>query len=147
MIISDDWTDTIKTYALASCIGIVAHSYDKKVGGILHIALPYPAKKENGEVKCYYYASTGLPLFINQMCQNYGCYKGELTISLFGGADSINKNDTFQVGRRNLEAVGNILDEMNIKVSGMEVGAQVSRTITLEVSTGKIHISRQKIII
>jgi chemotaxis protein CheD len=145
MIISNNIEDTIKTFALASCVGVAVYSSFRKVGGIIHIALPKPTNSEEGVIRRCYYASTGIPLFINRMCINYGCLKGELRISIFGGANSIRNNDIFNIGRKNIEAVKYMLNEMNLKFNDIETGKSVSRTIELDVFTGEVVVSYQQI--
>lgn len=147
MVVSNNIEDTIKTFALASCVGVVAYSSFKKVGGMIHIALPKSPSSKEGDARCCYYASTGIPRFINLMCKNYGCLKRELQISLYGGANSIRSNDTFNIGRKNLQAVRNILNEMNLKFNDIETGRNVSRTIELNVFNGQVKVVYQKIII
>lgn len=147
MVVSNNIEDTIKTFALASCVGVVAYSFSKKVGGMIHIALPKPFNSKEGDTRCCYYASTGIPRFINLMCKEYGCIKGELTISIYGGANSIRSNDIFNVGRKNLQAVRNILNEMNLKFNDTETGRNVSRTIELNVLSGQVKVLYQQIII
>lgn len=147
MAISNNTNDKIKTFALASCVGITAYSLQRKVGGIIHIALPNPSRIEDIDTRSCYYASTGLPLFINKMCRDYGCAKTELIISIFGGANSIMKRDAFNVGQKNLEITKKILNEMNLRINFSETGENVSRTIELNVATGAIDIWHQKIII
>jgi chemotaxis protein CheD len=145
MVISDNIEDTIKTYALASCIGVVAYSPYRKIGGMIHIALPKTLSFKEGDKRICYYASSGIPILINQMCKHYNCFKGELVISLYGGANSIRDNDMFNIGRKNLEAVRNILTDMSLKFDDTETGKSVSRTIELDILTGEVVVSYQQI--
>jgi chemotaxis protein CheD len=145
MIVSNNIEDIIKTFALASCVGVVAYSRIRKVGGMIHIALPKPANNIDATGRYCYYASTGIPRLIEQMCKHYGCLKGELAISLYGGADSIRNNDIFNVGKKNLESVRKILQEMNLKFDDTETGKNVSRTIELDICTGRVVVSYQQI--
>ncbi|MBC3889786.1 archease [Acetobacterium paludosum] len=147
MTISNDINDTIKTFALASCVGITAYSAVRRVGGLIHIALPNPSSIEEIDARRCFYASTGIPFFIKRMCQEYGCSKGELIINIFGGANSIMKSDAFYVGRRNIEMTNKILNELNLKIHFSETGGNVSRTVELDVATGEINIWHQNIII
>lgn len=147
MIISNNIEDTIKTFALASCVGIVVYSPLRRVGGMIHVVLPEPpAGKESDERVCYY-ATTGIPLMISKICNDYKCTKEELKISLYGGANSIRSVDIFNVGKRNLHSIRNILRSMNLRFFDIETGKSVSRTIELHIKTGEVIISYQKIII
>lgn len=147
MAISNNMDDKIKTFALGSCVGITAYSPHRKVGGIIHIALPNPLRIEDNGNRCCYFASTGLPFFINQFAREYGCAKSELNIRIFGGADSNRRNDTFNVGKRNVETTRRILKDMNLDIHYAETGENVSRTIELDVDNGDINIWHQNIII
>ena len=147
MAISNNTNDTIKTFALGSCLGITAYSPIRKVGGIIHIALPRPARMEDAVDRHCYYVTTGLPYFIRLFSSEYGCLKNELVIRIFGGAESMRHNDTFNVGRHNLEITKKILNDMNLGIQYAETGARVSRTIELEVASGDINIWHQNMII
>ncbi|BCZ44351.1 chemoreceptor glutamine deamidase CheD [Clostridium gelidum] len=145
MAISNNIEDSIKTFALASCIGVVVYSPMKKVGGMIHIALPNPLSIEEKNNRSCYYASTGIPTLINQMSKYYGCLKGELVINLYGGANSIRSDDVFNIGRKNLEVSKNILKEMNLKFNDRDTGKNVSRTIELDMFCGQVTVSYQQI--
>jgi chemotaxis protein CheD len=141
---SDRMADTIKTFALATCIAVTAYSPLKKAAGMVHIALPSPAETESVK-RPGYYAATGIPMLIDTMCKKYGCFKSELDIHIYGGANSINNMDIFDIGRRNIEAAANILNNLNIRVRNADIGGTISRTIELEVASGNIRITTQPI--
>jgi chemotaxis protein CheD len=146
--VSNSKNDIIKTFALASCVAVTAYSPSKASAGMIHIALPYPTQiKEKSIVRTCHYASTGIPLFIDRMCSLLGCPKDELVVNIFGGADSTLKDDIFNIGKKNIEAVKAILDKMNIKYGASHVGGTQSRTLHMEVATGKIVLQTQPIII
>lgn len=145
--VSNDETDIIKTYALASCVAVTAYSPAKKAGGMIHVALPYPMSRAEGHPRPGCYATTGIPLLIDKLCRELKCHKGELKIQIFGGADSINTKDAFNIGQRNIEAVTKTLAELNLKIDKAEVGGTNSRTIEMDMNTGDVKVSLQPIII
>lgn len=145
-LISNKESDTLKTYALASCVGITVYSGAKKVAGMAHIALPNPSESEKDNIdRICYYASTGIPFFFRVLCNRYSCKLEEFRAELYGGADSININDRFQIGKRNINAVINELNKLDVKLSKVDVGGLESRTIELSVSTGDIKVNRHPI--
>ncbi|MFL0248058.1 chemotaxis protein CheD [Candidatus Clostridium stratigraminis] len=147
-VISNDKKDMIKTFALGSCVAVTVYAPSRFVAGMVHIALPSPISlsKENNERPCYY-AIMGVPLLINEMCYKFGCYKSELEVQLFGGSDSIRKNDVFNIGRRNIEAVREVLEGLGLNYKYTQVGGFQSRTIYMEVGTGNIKTMTQPLII
>jgi chemotaxis protein CheD len=141
--ISNDTNATIKTYALASCVGVTVYSPFKRVGGMAHIVLPRPFDNHFINPKPAYYASTGIPLLINKMLNDYKCFKSELIVQIYGGANSVNENDLFRVGKKNLDEVFRLLDNMNINKTVIDIGESYSRTIELDIGTGNVNLSRQ----
>ncbi|MGD1820076.1 MAG: chemotaxis protein CheD [Pleomorphochaeta sp.] len=143
--ISNNPEDVLKTMALASCVGITFYSPIKKIAGMIHIALPFPNKSTINIDKPSYFATTGIPIIVNNMTKEYGCLKSELSVQIFGGANSINEKDFFKIGRKNIESVKNVLNEMNLKVDNTDVGGYVSRTLLMDVYSGDINVLTQPI--
>lgn len=139
--------DKIKTFALASCVAVTAYSPLKQIAAMIHIALPAPACKAELRKRPAYYAATGIPMMISKLCSEYGCSREELKIQIYGGADSVAEDDVFSIGKRNLEAVIEILNSLNLKIQKAETGGKVSRTIELDVATGEVEMTTQPIVI
>ena len=139
-IISNQDEDKIITYALASCVAVTVYCPLKKVAGMIHIALPEPMDNVNNSPKPGYYAIIGLPFFLQTIQNTYMCNKENLHIQLFGGANSIRKNDAFSVGKKNIEIIERILTEKGFSYELQSVGGYVSRSIELEVETGQVKI-------
>jgi chemotaxis protein CheD len=146
-ISSDRHYNTIKTFALASCVAVVAYNVTKRAAGMIHIALPYPTGDNEYITKPGYYATTGIPVMIRRLCCEIDCEQSELLVYIFGGANSINQNDSFEIGKRNIESVKRTLSEMNIRIRNEETGGYVSRTIEIFLPTGEISMQTLPIII
>lgn len=142
--VSNNGTAKIKTFALASCVAVTAYSPSRRIAGMVHVALPFPIGTDSIN-RPGYYATTGVPLLINKLCSKFGCLIGELNINIYGGADSINENDIFNIGKRNIEAVTYTLFSLKQKVHQADVGGTQSRTIEINVGNGYVKISRQPI--
>ena len=78
---------------------------------------------------------------------DFGCPKDELEINFFGGAKSIRTNDVFTIGEKNINAVRNALNCLNLKYRAAEIGGIYSRTLEMDVATGKIKVALQPITI
>lgn len=143
--VSDSTVNTLKTYALASCVAVTAYCPSKKVGAMIHVALPKPGNPKDGLSRPGYYATTGIPVMIEKMCREYSCSISGLQIQIFGGADSISDKDIFHIGRRNIEAVIETLAHLQLVIRNAYVGGKISRTIEMNLNTGKVEISTQPI--
>ncbi|MGI6658916.1 MAG: chemotaxis protein CheD [Dethiobacteraceae bacterium] len=137
----------LKTYALSSCVAVTAYSPAQQAAGMIHIALPAPFTGAQGQLRPAYYAVTGVPLLIREMCAGFGCSRQELIINLYGGAESIRPHDIFNIGRKNLQAVRQALAQLNLTVKEADVGGRVSRTLSMDVATGLIKTVTQPLTI
>lgn len=138
--------DVIKTFALASCVGITAFCAAPLVAGMIHIVLPDAPEYSSVTQSPCYYAATGVPLFVERLAA-HGCKKDEIIVNIYGGASSVRKNDFFNIGARNLAAVEESLRRLRVPFRLADVGGLVSRSLYLDVGTGAVAISRQPIVI
>jgi len=143
--ISNREGDILKTFALASCVAVTAYSPTQKAAGMIHVVLPAPFGDKDVIERPAYFATTGIPLLIGEMCQRYGCLKEELQIQMFGGADSIMSQDVFKVGMKNIDAARGSLLGMGLTAVKADLRGNESRTLEMDVKTGTIKIFRQPI--
>jgi chemotaxis protein CheD len=71
----------------------------------------------------------------------------QLQVYIAGGADALNKNDVFQVGSRNAEMVKKLLRNYQIIPDEMDIGGNISRTISVEINNGRVTIKRRNMIL
>lgn len=143
-MISNHKEDTIKTFALASCVAVTAYNPSNSVAGMIHIVLPSPPRTVDPNVRLTYYAVTGVPFLINKMCLEYGCNKKKIKIGLYGGSNSIHE-DSFQIGKKNIAMVKKILMDMNLLYDIDETGGIISRTLIMNVAMGTVKMITQPI--
>lgn len=143
--VSSSEEDTIKTFALGSCVALVIYCPDYKKLGMVHIALPDSSivRNEINKYKEGYFADIAVPLLFNKVCGGFINYKKEYKVSIYGGALSMNKNDIFNVGLKNLVKIREILCENNVEFDFSNTGGNYSRTIEIDVMTGTPIISKQ----
>ncbi|SFT21563.1 chemotaxis protein CheD [Paenibacillus sp. BC26] len=139
-VCSGNQVETITTFSLSTCVAVTAYCPVKKVAGLIHIVLPQPLSAKDEVRRPGHFATTGVPLLIRKMVEQFGCRKHNLIIQLFGGAQP-KKRDYFRIGSRNLEQVQLMLQRMNIEPTKAEVGGHVSRTLIMSVKTGEIKLS------
>ena len=141
--VSDNENAKIKTFALGSCVAMTVFHPQMRAAGMIHIVLPKPLNEKDIRERPGYFAETGVPLLIDTFCNSFYCLKQQLVIQIYGGADSKNENDVFQVGKRNVNAVKNILDNMGLNIAKSDIGGYESRTVEMDVKTGKIIVSKR----
>jgi chemotaxis protein CheD len=140
MAVSNNANVTLSTYALGSCVGVVAYDPVTKASGILHLMLPESKlSAEKAASQPAMFADTGLPLLFNAL---FGLRADFARLRLFiaGGASVINGSDPFRIGDRNLSAVKKFLMSCPCKIVGHEVGGTINRTVHLDVGTGMVSL-------
>jgi chemotaxis protein CheD len=130
----------LATYALGSCIGLSVYDAQANVGGLLHYMLPDstidPARsKENP----YMFADTGVPKLLDMVC-GHGASRRRLVAHAAGGASIMDPKAIFDIGKRNYLALRKILWKAGILLAGEAVGGGNSRTVRLEIGSGRLWL-------
>jgi chemotaxis protein CheD len=138
--VTGDRDATLVTYGLGSCIALVVHDPAAKISGMLHFMLPDSSidQARAGE-NPYIFADTGIPRLIEEVCEK-GANRKRLSIRAAGGAQVLDKESCFQIGKRNHLAMRKILWKSGLFVSNEDVGGTSSRTVRLEVASGRLAI-------
>ena len=138
--IGDAPGQVLATYALGSCIGLAVHDSQAGVGGLLHFMLPDSGiDGERGRENPWMFADTGIPMLLDRLCAR-GASKRRLTVRAAGGASMMDQENVFDIGRRNYLAMRKILWKAGVMVHGEAVGGIRSRTVRLEIGSGKFLI-------
>ena len=138
--ISNAPDDVLVTYALGSCVAVLIHDPVARTGGLLHYMLPEsgidPAKARDNP---YMFADTGVPLLFRRSYE-LGAEKRRLVVSIAGGAQVMDEAGVFNIGKRNYLALKKILWKAGVLIHNEAVGGGASRTVRLEVGTGRIWL-------
>jgi chemotaxis protein CheD len=134
---SPEPTDTLTTYALGSCIAVALHDPVARVGGLLHYMLPDSAiDPDKAERNPFLFADTGVPVLFEKVRQ-IGADRRRLTVRVAGGAQVLDPNGYFNIGKRNYLALRKVLWRTGLMIHAEHVGGTDSRTVTLDVATGR----------
>lgn len=146
---SRDKRETIKTFALGSCVAMTVYCHAKSAAGMVHIALPSPEhSSRSDDLNPGYYATRAVPMMVDKMRFEFGCPKGELIIEIFGGAASARADDPFQIGPKNVRAVMVELSRLGLRCSSKkETGGRLGRTVEIDVATGITRVIHHEMIL
>jgi chemotaxis protein CheD len=138
--VSNDPTLTLSTYALGSCVAVVAYDPAANVGAMLHLMLPdsriAPGKAVTQPAM---FADTGIPLLFRSL---HGLKADLMRVRLFvaGGASVLGGKDAFMIGARNIRATEECLAAQGFGFNGGSVGGTVNRTLHLDNGTGILSL-------
>jgi chemotaxis protein CheD len=140
-IVSNDPADTLKTYALGSCVAVLVYDSSLMIAGMIHIALPdSKVDAERARKLPGYFADTGLPVMIEEM-KKRGAVRGKVWVKLAGGASVMDPGGFFDIGKRNILASKRILWGSSLGPVAEDTGGVLSRTVSILVSDGTTTIS------
>jgi chemotaxis protein CheD len=138
--VSSDSGASLVTYALGSCVAIAIYDPVVRVGGLLHVMLPDSAlDRDNGASRPFTFADTGIPLLLRRAVAA-GAESRRLVVRIAGGARVMGDGGLFNIGERNTVAVRKTLSRAGLMIASEAVGGVRSRTVRLDVGSGKFWI-------
>jgi chemotaxis protein CheD len=130
----------LTTYALGSCIGLSVHDPAAAVGGLLHFMLPDSAiDPARAKQNPFMFADTGIPLLIEQL-RGRGAMPRRLVAHAAGGAQMMDREGVFEIGKRNYLAMRKLLWKSGVMLRGESVGGMQSRTMRFEIGSGRVWL-------
>jgi len=140
MKVSNNPGESIITYSLGSCIGLVIYDPVARVGGILHYMLPESSiDKGKAAARPYMFADSGIPRLFKSAYQ-LGAAKQRMKIYAAGGAEILDQKGFFNIGKRNYMALKKMFFKNNVMINQQDVGGNVNRTVRIEIATGDIYV-------
>jgi chemotaxis protein CheD len=138
--VSRDPDAMLVTYALGSCVAVMLHDPVAKVAGMVHYMLPESSmSREKSDAQPWMFADTGISHLLRATLEQ-GAEKRRLVISAAGGAQIMNDNSMFNIGKRNCLALRKALWKFGLIAHAEETGGTVARTVRMEVGSGRVWL-------
>lgn len=135
--VTNDAHAQLVTYSLGSCIGVTVWDPVAHVAGMIHYILPEssiaPAKAKTRPAM---FADTGVPALFRATYE-LGASKKRLVVKVAGGSTLLDSNGTFNIGKRNYAALRQLFWKNGVLIDSEHVGGTLSRTVRLDVATGR----------
>lgn len=137
---SCDPSDSVVTYALGSCVGMVLYDGGATVGGMAHVMLP-DSRWRSGtrELNPHMYADTAVPALLAALTA-LGASRGRLVAKLAGGANMLVRSGLLDIGRRNADALLALLRREGIPVTGASLGGTEGRSMQFDLHDGLVRV-------
>ena len=140
MKISNDPDAVLVTYSLGSCIGLGVYDPVARVGGLLHYMLPESSlDKAKAQKNPFMFGDTGIPMLFKE-AYKHGATKNRLKVLVAGGAQILDQNGLFNIGKRNHTLLRKMFWKNNVMVDFEAVGGSVNRTVKISVRDGDAWI-------
>jgi chemotaxis protein CheD len=132
------------TYSLGSCIGVAIWDKAKKVGGLLHYLLAESRiSPDKAKANPAMFADTGIPLLFRSVYK-LGGDKKCLVVKVAGGAALFDTSSSMNIGKHNYTMLRKIFWKNGVMIDGEHIGGSVSRTMRLDVSSGRVTVENRK---
>ena len=151
------------TTVLGSCVSVTMFSPRHGTGAICHIILPKCRCKNNCDndcMQCIYNAQSGCrkdcadalryaDCSIDKMIAELkarGIRPDDIETKMFGGSDLVSlnqgRNSVINVGKQNIEAALQGIEEEGLKLMTYDVGGSYGRKIIFHTHTGEVFLKR-----
>lgn len=138
-----DGDQRLITYSLGSCIGLTLYDPGTRVGGLLHAQMPLSrTAPERSADRPAMFVDTGVAALLEDLL-GMGASRRQLVACVAGGANLLDDDRLFDVGRRNQLVLRKMLWKNGILVAAEDVGGSCSRTLWLDTATGRTGLKRQ----
>lgn len=140
--------DVLTAIGLGSCVGVCFYDPVLKSGGMAHVMLPESTQivrtgaRAQAITKPGKFADTALPELLKKMTE-LGTLSSRVEVKIVGGAQMFNfdgGNDLMLIGPRNVEAIEQMLETMNLKLVGKNTGGNRGRSIKFDLYTGIVTV-------
>lgn len=146
IIISD--RPSIISTVLGSCISVCLYAPLKKIGGMIHYALPSPDYEslgilsESSSDKQLRYGNYAIPLLIEKMVEKTNLTAEHFIAKIVGGAQIESQLKTLrQIGDINIATAEKILKRYHIPIEGRDVGGKVGKRLFFYTETGRVRVA------
>lgn len=130
----------LSTYALGSCVGVLAFSRRLKAAGLLHAMLP-SERRRGQSANPLMFVDTGMAALLKEL-EQFGVSAGNAVIALIGGASVNGTNSFFRIGEDNVAGAKEFCRSRNIKIVHEDTGGKVNRTMHFRLEDFSLEIKK-----
>lgn len=134
----------LMTKDLGSCVGVAVRDSQTGIGGLLHVMLPHCGETGGDNIPfiAAKYADSGIDEMIRALVMQ-GAERERLVAKIAGAAHMIRNAmipESRDISARNLEAVMQKLEQLQIPLLAADVGDHFPRTVVFQPGSGTFRI-------
>ena len=135
--VSNHLDDVLVTHSLGSCVGVMVYDPLVHVGGMIHCMLPLSSvDPQKAQERPFMFVDTGVVRFLTQLF-DLGVVRSRAVVRVAGCSRILDNSNLFRIGERNYTVLRKLLWKNGLMIKSESVGGSVSRTIRLEIATGR----------
>jgi chemotaxis protein CheD len=132
----------LQTGSLGAGVAVVVLDAPSRTAGLAHVALPVaPALSNKTTDHPGFFADSAIQSLLAALRES-GVHKdaGELTVKIVGGTNVLDQNGVLDLGKRNVEAVRQALQQANLQIETAETGGRFSRSVKVYADSGMVEM-------
>ena len=135
--VSTDGT-LLSTSGLGSCVGVALFDDLAGIAGLVHVMLPAASDSPGG--KPAKFADTGTVTLLEAM-EDHGADRKKVFAKIAGGSNMLDIGEPGErISNRNVEAVREALERLDVPIVGEHVGGTHGRSLEVRPSAGDLFI-------
>jgi chemotaxis protein CheD len=143
--VSKNPLDSLITYALGPCLGVVGYDSVRSIAGLVHCQLPLSLDDpEQAKLRPARYVDSGVSLLLDQM-QQCGAQLGSISICVAGAAQVTSGEGVFKIAQRNHNVFRKLMWKNSLIIQAEDTGGDRPRTLSVDVGSGSVHIVKDRI--
>jgi len=131
--------DVLIARGIGSCLVVTAYSKQAGIGGMLHAMLPKNPGTDSARAK---YVDSGIDELFSRL-GSMGVPMRGLEVKMAGAANmfpTLALEKKVEIGDRNIQTAREKFKKLGVFLSGEDVGGTHGRTITLNLSNGRLEV-------
>lgn len=127
---------------LGSCVAVILHDPEARVGGLAHVLLPTAAVGERPDATPGRYAQSAVPALLEAVLAA-GAARHRVVARLVGGATmfrNLTAPGLIAIGERNTVAARRALDTLSLPLVAEAVGGDYGRSVRFDLEAGTITV-------
>lgn len=140
--VSRDPDAVLVSFGLGSCVAVCAYDLSARVGGMMHVVLPYCSNRESARKFPGKYADVGMPTLIREL-EDHGAMRTRIRVKIAGGASVIHAaafDGLLDMGQKNVVAVRAALEREGVPILSLDTGGNKGRSVWMMVGTGAMTV-------
>ncbi|MEK7380325.1 MAG: chemotaxis protein CheD [Gemmatimonadota bacterium] len=132
----------LEALGLGSCVAVILHDPEARVGGLAHVLLPTAAVGDRPDATPGRYAQSAVPALLEAVLAA-GAARHRVVARLVGGATmlrDLTAPGLIAIGERNTVAARRALDTLSLPLVGEAVGGDCGRSVRFDLLAGTVTV-------
>ena len=132
----------LEALGLGSCVAVILHDPEARVGGLAHVLLPTAAVGERPDATPGRYAQSAVPALLEAVLAA-GAARHRVVARLVGGATmfrNLTAPGLIAIGERNTVAARRALDTLSLPLVAEAVGGDYGRSVRFDLAAGTVTV-------